>query len=135
MLDKVIAALEAKKQQQAVSVERFVREQRILDGLAPRVWRELREAFKAGCKKHPDYLTFTVQRESYVCVRCANRRVLEVEFLDEARTIAFQCGDASGEYVIGLDETNRAAIFDGDGKTLPSPAYLADELLTLVVCK
>ena len=132
MLDKVIAALEAKKQQQAVSGERFVREQRILDGLAPRVWRELREAVKADCKKHPEHLTFTVQPECYVRVRCSNRRVLEVEWLEEARTIAFQCGEASGEYVIGLDEKNRAAIFD-DGKTFPSPAYLADELLTLML--
>ncbi len=135
MLEKAIAALEAKKRQKAVLGERFVREQRILDVLAPRVWRELRQAFKTKCNEHLEYLTFTVQPESYVRVRCSNRRVLEIEYLDEAKTIVFQCGEDSGEYVIGLDEANRAAIFDADGKVLPSSDYLADELLTLAVDK
>jgi hypothetical protein len=133
MLDKMIAALEAKKYTQSVSDERFIRQQRILDDLAPRVWRKLREAFQSECKRHPEHLNFETQPEQLVQIRCANGGFLVVEYLSEARTVVFQCGEAAGEWVIGLCGDGRAAIFDGDGKPMPSEAYLADELLTLAL--
>ncbi len=129
MLDRVIAELESKKQQRSVSDERFIREQRILDELAPRVWREVRQALQSECKAHPEYLHFEVQPEPYVLIRCSNRRVLEVEYLSESKTVVFQCGDVSGECAIGLDGQNRGVLVDGSGKVLPSASYLADELL------
>ncbi len=99
MLDKMIAALEAKKYAQAVSDERFIRQQRILDDLAPRVWRKLREAFQSECKRHPEHLNFETQPEQLVQIRCSNRQTLTVEYLSEARTVVFQCGEATGEWV------------------------------------
>jgi hypothetical protein len=132
MLDKVIAGLESKKQQQSVADERFIREQRILDELAPRVWKEVRQALESECKAHPEYLTFEIQPEPLVQIRCSNRRILEVEHLAAARTIAYRCGEIGGECVIGL-EGNRAAIFDADGKVIPSANYLADQLLTVAL--
>lgn len=92
----------------------------------------MRQALQGQCKAHPEYLTFEVHPEPFVQIRCSNRRVLEVEYLSEARTVVFQCGDAVGRCVIGLDGTGRAAIFD-DGRVLPSANYLADQLLTLAL--
>jgi hypothetical protein len=130
-LDRVIAALEATKTQRTVSDERFIREQRILDELAPRLWRDVRQALQSACKAHAEHFHFEVQPEPLARIRCTNRRVLEVEYLSESRTVVFGLGDVQGEFAIRLDGQNRAALYDGEGKVLPSAAYLADELLTL----
>ena len=47
MLDRVIAELEQKKQQRSREDEKFIREQRILDELAPIRWRGFRQVLEA----------------------------------------------------------------------------------------
>ena len=132
-LDRVIAALESTKNRRSLADERFIREQRILDDLAPRLWREVRQALQSECKAHPDHFHFEIQPEPLARIRCTNRKVLEVEYLSESRTVVFECGELRGEFGIGLDAQNRAALYDGEAKILPSAAYLADELLTLAL--
>lgn len=138
MLDSVIAALESKKQEQAIADEKFVREQRVLDELAPRLWSKARLALKGDCEKRPQYFTFRVGANSGATVTCYNRHALEVEYLSASKVIAFrivnpQADDFIGTYRIGLDGNGQAAIFDAEGKILPSVIYLADELLTLTL--
>jgi len=132
-IGRVIAALESTKNQRSVADERFIREQRILDELAPRLWREVRQALQGECNAHPEYLTFEVQPEPLARIRCSNRRFLEVEYLSESKTVVFELGEMQGEFAIRLDAQNRAVLFDGDGKVIPSAGYLADELLTLTL--
>jgi hypothetical protein len=132
MLDRVIAALESKQQKQSISDERFIREQRILEELAPIRWRGFRQVLEAKCKANPKYLIFEIHPWQCAVVRCANGRVLEVEYLAEAKTIVFQSVETSGECGIGLDARGRAAILDADGKILTSEV-LADELLTMAL--
>ncbi len=132
MLDRVIAELESKQRKQSVLDERFIREQRILDELAPIRWRGFRQVLESTCKANQKYLTFEVHPWQSARVRCSDGRMLEVEYLAEAKTIVFRCGDTAGECIIRLDDNSRAVILDADSKMLTSEV-LADELLSLAL--
>ena len=131
-LDKVIASLEAGQQKQMLSDETFVRQQRILDELAPRLWSELRRTFQSECKSYPKYLTFEVQPETCAYIRCSKGNRLETKYLPQSKTIEFRIGDTRGQYFIGLDEKNRAAIHDMDGTVYPQN-HLVETLLKFVL--
>lgn len=47
MLERLIASIDAQADSQRIKDERFVREQRILNESAPRVWQSLRSALKS----------------------------------------------------------------------------------------
>jgi hypothetical protein len=138
MLDSVIASIEAKKKDQALAADKFTREQRMLDELAPRLWSQFRLTLRTECEKRHQYFTFRVGPNSGATVICCNRRALDVEYLPASKTIAFrivnkESDDYIGAYNIGLDENNNAAIFGADSKILPSATYVVDELLTLLL--
>ena len=93
---------------------------------------------RAECENGPKYFTFRVCVNWGATVVCFNGRVLEVEYLSASKTIAFRivvkdAEDFVGTYNIRLDENNFAAIFNADSKILPSAAYVAEELLTLLL--
>lgn len=139
MLDDVIASLEAKKQQRALDSARIIREHDILAELGPRLWSQFRALLKTECDKRPQYFTFRIaQQNDAAVVTCSNRRALEINYLSASNTIAYRVvakgvDDFISEYTIGLDEKNRAAIFDAEGNILPSSNYVVDELLSLLL--
>ncbi|MES2391618.1 MAG: hypothetical protein V4555_08260, partial [Acidobacteriota bacterium] len=81
-------------------------------------------------KAHPEYLNFEVHPDPYARIVCQNRRVLEVEYLCESKTIVFECGDMRGECGMGLDGQNRAVLLGDKGQALPSVGYLVEEMLS-----
>lgn len=133
MVDKIIASRQAAAQQQKIADERFVREDRILDDLAPRRWSEVHREMKVKCEQNPHYLTMEVGPSSGVLVRSVDRHVLQVEYLIEAKAIGYECETAAGEYSIRLDAAKHAVILDDNGMPFPSSAFVADRLLSLIL--
>lgn len=131
MLERLIAAIEVEAQAQTVKDERFVREQRILDEAAPRIWKSLRDALKVEAGKYPKHFTFEVQPDTEVIIRGA--KVLEAEFLTESKAVVFRCGEVEGECVMRLDAQNRAVICDSEAKPYPSVGFVAEWMLSLIL--
>jgi hypothetical protein len=135
MLERLIARIEVQDQKQEIVAERFVREQRILDELAPRTWQSLHAALKSESEKYPDYFIFELRPNTEAVIRGKGRRtkVLEIGFLSESKTVWVRCGDLEDEYSIRLDDRGRAIVCDSDGQTCPSVKPLAEQLLALVL--
>ncbi len=133
MLERLIATIDAEAQARSVSDEKFVRQQRILDELAPRTWRSLRAALKAEAEKYPKHFTFEIQPDIQVVVRGASRKVLEAEYLSESKSVIFRCGEVEGERLIRLDSQSRAVILDDEERPYPSVEFVAERLLALIV--
>jgi len=135
MLGRLIATIEAQDQKREIGAERFVREQRILDELAPRTWQSLRTALKAESDKYPSHFTFEVRPNTEAVIRGKGRKpkVLEIGFLSESKTVWVRCGDLDDEYSIRLDDQAKAVVCDADGQVYSSVKLLAERLLALVL--
>ena len=135
MLERLIASIDAEAKKQEIRDERYTREQRILDEQAPRAWKNLYSALKATSGKYPQHFTAGVRPESEVVIYGKNGRSLEVVYLSESKTVAYQCNGIQGELLIRLDEQNRAVICDVSGVSFPSIEAVAEELLALLLKK
>jgi hypothetical protein len=135
MLGRLIATIEAQDQKLEIGAERFVREQRILDELAPRTWQSLLAALKAESVKYPDHFKFELRPNTEAVIRGKGRRskVLEVRFLAESKTVCVQCGDLEDEYSIQLGDQTRAVVCDVNGQAYSSVKLLAEQLLALIL--
>jgi hypothetical protein len=133
MLDRLIAEAEATAESQRLDGERFVREQRMLDEQVPAIWKRLRTAMKSKCERYPQHLKFDVCVESEATIRGANRRVLEVRFLQESKVITFECNGGTGLFSFRLDRQNIALLCDSDGVPFPSEDHVADQLLSMIL--
>lgn len=133
MLERLIATIDAEAQARSIRDEKFVREQRILDEAAPRIWQSLRATLKAEAEKYPKHFTFEVQPDTEVVIRGASRKVLEAEYLSESKSVIFRCGQVEGERLIRLDSQSRAVICDDEAKPYPSVGFVAERLLALIL--
>ena len=133
MLERLISESEANAETAKLNDERFVREQRILDEQVPGIWKNLRDAMKAQSSKHPKHLAFDVCLTDEAVVRGENRRVLEVKLLKDSKVIVFKCNGGSGRCTFRLNRQNVAVICDGDGVAFPDEAYVADQLLSMIL--
>jgi hypothetical protein len=133
MLEKLIATIDAEARARRIIDEKFVREQRILDEVAPRTWRSLRAALKAETEKYPKHFTFEIQPEIQVVIRGSSSKVLEAEYLSESKSVIFRCGEVEGERLIRLDSQARAVILDDEEKPYPSVEFVAERLLALIL--
>jgi hypothetical protein len=135
MLERLIAAIDAEDQKQQIGAERFVREQRILDELAPRMWQSFWAALKAESEKYPNHFTFDVRPNTEAVIRGKGRRskVLEVRFLTESKTVCVRCGDLEEEYTVQLDAQGKAVVCDVNGQSYSSRKLLAEQLLALIL--
>lgn len=135
MLGRLIAAIEAQDKKQGISDERFIRQQRILDELAPRTWISLRAALKTESERYPDYFIFEKHPDTEAVIRgkIRRRKVLEVGYLTESKTVWMRCGDLEYEYSIRIDDQAKAVVCDVDGQAYSSIKLLVEQLLALIL--
>jgi hypothetical protein len=135
MLEQLIATIEAQDQKREIVAEQFVREQRILDELAPRMWQSLRSALKSESEKYPDHFIFEVRPNTEAVIRGKGRsvKVFDVRFLPKSKRVCLRCGDFEAEYSIRLDESTKAVLCDPDGQAYSSVSFVAGQLLALLL--
>ena len=121
MLDRLIATIEAESQKRDIGAERFVREQRILDELAPRLFKNLKAALRAEAEKYPNHFKWETHPETEAVIRGKSERprVLEVGYLGDSKLVWVRCGEVEEEFSIRLDDQAQAVFCNGDSEAVP----------------